>query len=277
MKKGTLIIVMTMVMLPALAQLRPQYTQYILNHYIINPAVAGIEPYTDIKLGHRQQWVGIEDAPVTSYITVHGSIGATRENTNPTSRVPDGENPRGTYYWDNYMSAEPHHGWGVTVFNDKTGPISRLAAYGTYAYHVGLSATTSISGGINLGIVRNSLDMSKLEFDDPNDPVLGNSQQFNRMRPDLGAGIWLYSRSFFGGVSVMQILSREWVQILWRCPISAVSRYLLAPRDSGLWPASKLILFPQWWCGKQKDCLWASTSMRKPYILTGFGVALLTG
>ena len=208
MKKGTLIFVMTMVVLPAWAQLRPQYTQYILNQYIINPAVAGIEPYTDIKLSHRQQWVGIEDAPVTSYITVHGSIGATRENSNPTSRVPAGENPRGTYYWDNYLSAEPHHGWGVTVFNDKTGPISRLAAYGTYAYHVGLSATTSISGGINLGIVRNSLDMSKLEFDDPNDPVLGNSQAFNRIRPDLGAGIWLYSRSFFGGVSVMQILDQ---------------------------------------------------------------------
>jgi type IX secretion system PorP/SprF family membrane protein len=59
----------------AFAQQRPHYTQYILNNYIINPAVAGIENYTDIKISHRHQWVGIQDAPVTTYFTIHGSIG----------------------------------------------------------------------------------------------------------------------------------------------------------------------------------------------------------
>jgi hypothetical protein len=31
------------------AQQRPHYTQYILNNFIVNPALAGIENYTDIK------------------------------------------------------------------------------------------------------------------------------------------------------------------------------------------------------------------------------------
>jgi type IX secretion system PorP/SprF family membrane protein len=50
----------------------PHYTQYMLNSYILNPAVAGIENYTDVKISHRHQWVGIDGAPVTTYLTIHG-------------------------------------------------------------------------------------------------------------------------------------------------------------------------------------------------------------
>jgi hypothetical protein len=32
----------------------------------LNPAVTGIENYTDVKLGHRSQWTGLEGAPVTA-------------------------------------------------------------------------------------------------------------------------------------------------------------------------------------------------------------------
>jgi type IX secretion system PorP/SprF family membrane protein len=53
------------------AQQRPYYTQYILNNFIVNPAVAGIENYTDVKISHRMQWVGLQDAPVTTYFTIH--------------------------------------------------------------------------------------------------------------------------------------------------------------------------------------------------------------
>ena len=56
------------------AQQKPQYTQYILNNYIINPALTGIENYTDVKLSHRHQWVGFQDAPVTTYFTIHKPI-----------------------------------------------------------------------------------------------------------------------------------------------------------------------------------------------------------
>src|SRR5690242_5725627 len=59
----------------ALGQQQPHYTQYIINNYIINPAITGIENYTDIKLSHRNQWVGLQDAPVTTYLTIHKPIG----------------------------------------------------------------------------------------------------------------------------------------------------------------------------------------------------------
>jgi len=93
------------------AQQRPYYTQYIMNNYIINPAVAGIENYWDVKASHRMQWVGVQDAPVTTYITMHGPL---KKNDfgweTATSMRARGENPRGQAYWQSYQSAEPHHG-----------------------------------------------------------------------------------------------------------------------------------------------------------------------
>lgn len=62
------------------AQQKPHYTQYILNQYIINPAITGIENYVDIKASHRHQWVGLQDAPVTTYFTIHGAIGKDRKS-----------------------------------------------------------------------------------------------------------------------------------------------------------------------------------------------------
>jgi type IX secretion system PorP/SprF family membrane protein len=89
-------IILTIVLLKAAhAQQKPHYTQYILNQYIVNPAITGIENYVDVKLSHRHQWVGLQDAPVTTYFTMHSAIGKKDYNVSATSyRVP-GENPRG--------------------------------------------------------------------------------------------------------------------------------------------------------------------------------------
>jgi hypothetical protein len=40
-------------------QQRPHYTQYIMNNYIVNPAIGGIENYIDAKMSLRNQWIGI--------------------------------------------------------------------------------------------------------------------------------------------------------------------------------------------------------------------------
>ena len=66
---------MLVVLGPALAQQRPQYSQYMLNNYLLNPALTGIEDYADVRFGHRQQWVGLEGAPVTYYVSAHMPVG----------------------------------------------------------------------------------------------------------------------------------------------------------------------------------------------------------
>jgi type IX secretion system PorP/SprF family membrane protein len=192
----------------ARAQQKPHYTQYILNQYIVNPALTGIENYTDIKLSHRHQWTGIQDAPVTSYLTIHGPIGKKDYRTTATSFEVPGENPRGKQYWQDYTSAEPHHGVGLQVINDVTGPLSNFSAYGTYAYHIGLTPRTSLSGGFGAGISRISLDAEKLDFGstvvDP--AVYAQNGVLNKSRFDMMAGLYLYSPDYFIGLSVQQIV-----------------------------------------------------------------------
>src|SRR6476660_6283027 len=110
MKRVAWLIGLVLPVVSVTGQQKPHYTQYILNQYIINPALTGIENYTDIKVSHRHWSVGIQDAPVTSYFTVQTPIGKKDFRTTPTSFDIEGENPRGHNYWADYEAAEPHHG-----------------------------------------------------------------------------------------------------------------------------------------------------------------------
>lgn len=194
------------------AQQKPVYTQYVLNNYIINPAISGIENYTDLKLSYRKQWVGIEGAPSTFYMTIHGPIGKKDYRTNATSFAVPGENPRGRNYMEEYTAPAPHHGVGLTVISDKTGYISRWGAYATYAYHKGLNPRTTLSAGFLVGMSSVSIDASKIEWGaasytrQEDDAVGYLSGSISKMRPEVGAGLWLYGADYYVGVSVLNIV-----------------------------------------------------------------------
>ena len=191
------------------AQQKPVYTQYILNNYIINPAITGIENYTDVKISHRQQWTGIDGAPVTTYLSIQGPVGKKDYRTNVTSFDIPGENTRGHSFVDEYTAAEPHHGLGGIIMSDKTGYLNRWSVYATYAYHKGLSPRTTLAAGFLVGMTSVSLDASKIQWGSlaADDPAVGyNSGEISKIKPELGAGLWLYSVDFFAGVSVLNII-----------------------------------------------------------------------
>ena len=200
-----LLIIPTMVV----AQQKPHYSQYILNNYILNPALTGIENYTDVRLSHRSQWQGIDGAPQTSYASIHFPIGKEDYRTTATSYVPPGENPRGTSYWESYTSASPHHGLGAMVVRDKAGFLNRTSAFVSYAYHIGISPQTSISAGFQGGVTTVSMNADKINWANlhPNDPAVAvNSGLIRKFNPEIGAGIWLYSSDYFLGASVQNIV-----------------------------------------------------------------------
>ena len=74
MKKIAIIALINVIAIAAVAQQKPHYTQYVLNQYIINPAISGIENYVDVKLSARDQWVGLSGAPKTAYLTIHAPL-----------------------------------------------------------------------------------------------------------------------------------------------------------------------------------------------------------
>jgi type IX secretion system PorP/SprF family membrane protein len=210
MNKLKLVIVLLIGFLSSVkAQQKPYYTQYILNNYILNPALSGIENYTDVKLSYRNQWSGIDGAPVTMYFSVQGPINKTDTRTTATSYQIPGTNPRGEAYWEDYTAPQPHSGIGLIAINDVTGYINRTSVYGTYAYHAPLSAHTTLALGFQAGFTNVSLDRTKINFaqTDPNDPAVGyNNGELKKLTPELGAGLWLYSRDYFIGTSVLNIV-----------------------------------------------------------------------
>lgn len=194
----------------ATAQQRPHYTQYLLNNYIVNPALTGIENYTDVKLSHRNQWVGFPGAPQTFYLTAHAPIGKKDFRTTPTSFSIPGNNPRGKQYWQEYTAAEAHHGIGGSLVNYKTGYINRSFATLSYAYHVGLSPKINLSAGFAGGISTISIDASKVELANSFDPAVNTStSELKKIKPELNAGLFLYSNTFFAGVSAQQIIPQR--------------------------------------------------------------------
>ena len=194
----------------ATCQAKPSYTQYVLNNYILNPAVTGIENYTDVKLSSRNQWTGINGAPVTSYFSIHAPLGKKDLRTSATSFAVPGNNPRGQQYWEEYTAPVPHHGIGMIALNDKAGYINRWSLFASYAYHRPLSIKTTLSAGFNAGVTSVNLDRSKIDFAslDPSDPAVGYSNgELKKIKPEVGAGLWLYSSDYFVGLAVQNIVA----------------------------------------------------------------------
>jgi type IX secretion system PorP/SprF family membrane protein len=192
------------------AQQQPYYTQYILNNFILNPALAGIENYWDCKVSYRNQWVGLDGAPKTMYLTVHTPLGKTDYDRETPTTIPDlrAKNLGAKQFSMEYTAPPAHHGVGFTILNDKTGPLSRIAAYGSYAYHLPVGIKTTLSFGLSLGVQEVKVDFAALDFGQANpiDPLALGSGYLNKLEPDMNAGLWLSNNSFFLGLSAQQII-----------------------------------------------------------------------
>jgi type IX secretion system PorP/SprF family membrane protein len=210
MRKFVLTMVFIQLLCLVYAQQRPHYSQYIINPFIINPAIAGIENYTDLKIANRTQWTGINGAPNTTYLTVHGPIGKADYRTNPLSFEMKGTNLRGRDYWENYEAAKPHHGLGLTIRNDRTGYINWFQAGVSYAYHLGISPNTSISAGFYGGVNNVFLQQDKITLAQSNDLAINvNTSTLNKLKPDVSAGLWLYSNKWFGGIAMANVIPQN--------------------------------------------------------------------
>ena len=107
-----------------------------------------------------------------------------------------------------YTAPPAHSGVGFTILNDKTGPLSRIAAYGSYAYHLPVGAKTSLSFGLSLGVQEVNVDVNAVDFGQANpvDPAALGSGYLNKLEPDVNAGLWLSNKNFFVGLSAQQIV-----------------------------------------------------------------------
>ena len=164
----------------ASAQQAPYYTQYMFNDYLVNPAVAGTYNYFQIRANYRLQWIGFDGAPSTFSLTGYG----------PLKKRP--------------------MGYGGYIYNDVTGPESRLSAGGSYAYNIAINDAMRISGGLSLGIIQYKLDGTSMRFDDEiYDPALTGGVE-SRIIPDANVGFYLYSTYYYVGISAHQLFGNKY-------------------------------------------------------------------
>lgn len=171
-------------------QQREQYSNYIMNNYVINPAVGGSHGYWGAKMGYRKQWVGLDGGPQTYFLSFHGPIG-----------FPDRRNRRN--------KTKVHQGAGGYVFHDDTGPISYNGAFGSYSVHVPVNKKTILALGVFAGLKEFRLNGERLKFVETAADPLVTSDRFRALVPDANAGVWLYSDKYFLGGSLNQILSSQ--------------------------------------------------------------------
>ena len=185
MRKILIVISFFVFSLTAEGQQIAQYTQYLFNHFQINPAVVGSKPCVDLKLGYRRQWWGFEGQPKTAFANIQARL--------PSKR---GSTFRG---W---------HGIGAMVESDDTGPTSRTMLNLAYAYHIPVNATTRFSLGLFAGIQQYRVDANKITLSRYDDPAINGSGSA-LLVPDISPGLWFYNQKFYAGLSIRQLLRNK--------------------------------------------------------------------
>jgi len=174
------------------AQQVPLYSQYTMNGFLLNPAVAGSEGYTAINLTAREQWLGLENSPKT-----HALSGQTRLLKNSYISKKSQIRRRFTK-----RSRSGRVGLGAYVFNDKNGPIDRTGMQLSYAYHIRMKRS-QLSFGLSAIAYQFSVDESKIRFE-YEDEFWYNAKK-SIFVPDANLGVYYTDPNLFAGFSMSQL------------------------------------------------------------------------
>lgn len=159
------------------AQQDPIFGQYVFNSTVINPAQAGVFDQSQWGVVYRNQWAGIEGAPITKS------------------------------FFSNFRMNK-NLGGAFGLYQDQIGPINDVTMQFDIAYPVRLSDEWSISGGLRAmgsSITANLADLQNVQAGDPTfNQNIASGIYFN-----MGLGLLLSSKKTFIGVSVPKAITRE--------------------------------------------------------------------
>ena len=159
------------------AQQDAQFTQYMYNTTVVNPAYAGSRETLSIFGLHRTQWVGLEGAPSTNNFSINSPIGR-------------------------------NVGLGLSVVNDKIGPSDENNIAVDFSYSIDVSENCKLSFGLKGSANILNVDFTKLNIYNPADPRFQNNID-NRFSPNVGAGLYLHSDKSYFGLSVPYLLESK--------------------------------------------------------------------
>lgn len=164
------------------AQQDPQFTHYMYNMSVINPAYA-----TDnegvINLGglYRTQWVGAVGAPKTATVFAHSPI---------AKRVE----------------------MGLSFINDAIGDVvNENNIYVDVAYVIPVSDKNKLSFGVKGGVTLFDTSFNGFKYtDEQSDPAFANN--ISKAFPNVGAGTFFFSENYYLGFSVPNLLTTKHIE-----------------------------------------------------------------
>lgn len=163
------------------AQQASLLTQYMFNGLVINPAYTGSHGNMTATASHRSQWTRLKGAPQTQMASFHSPIKFSRSAA------------------------------GAVLMHDQAGVTHQYTMYGTYAYHIPVSAKGKISVGAQAGFtyyIANRTDANIVTQNNQPDIVFQSND--SRFVPNLGIGAYYYTKRTYVGVSMPTATNSRW-------------------------------------------------------------------
>lgn len=160
------------------AQQDAMFTHYSFNTLAVNPGYVGSRDALTITALNRIQWVGFDGSPITQTLTMHTPI------------------------YNEKM------GLGLSVVNDKIGPMNNTSIYLDFAYKIKVSEKGKLSFGVKGGANFYQGNLSTLPTVSANDPAFSGNIQ-SRILPNFGFGMYYSTPKFYAGISTPKLLDSE--------------------------------------------------------------------
>jgi type IX secretion system PorP/SprF family membrane protein len=169
------VLLFVMLASPVIGQQAPVQSHYMFNGLLLNPAYAGTKDYVSSALMYRKQWAGLDGAPSTQTLSLHGPL--------KSKKI----------------------GLGIFLLKDKIGVTSQTDLFASFSYHLPMPKG-KLSFGMQAGMNHFKSDIVKLQYWDPQDPVFSYNSYANLL-PNIGAGVYYYEPLFYAGISVPGLIS----------------------------------------------------------------------
>jgi len=173
------------------AQQMPVYSQYFINGFVLNPALAGSDGTVKYQVSARDYMIGVGASPKTYTASGNGRLLRQRLAVNKGK----------------LSSQSGKVGMGGLVFSDHNGLVNRIGLQYTYAYHIDFFGSL-LSLGISAAVSQTRIDAHKLDFNDP-EPLLREGFGNLAYVPDAVLGVFYKKQEYYIGLTASNLFQRS--------------------------------------------------------------------
>ena len=172
------------------AQQEAQFSNFVANAIFYNPAVVGGKDCLELKSGYRNQWIGIDGAPRTTFLSFSTSV------INPTR-----------------LFSESHIGLGGYFQDESFGSFKKTTFNLSYSYSFLIKPKVTFAFGIHAGIQQLGIDAGSIHLFQRNDPILDGSGKIVLV-PDGGVGCFFENDNWYVGYSLKNMVMNNWQNLI---------------------------------------------------------------